>query len=383
MRIMSFLLFVFRTIVRQPARSILCVTGVALAMFLFCAVEAMSRGVRLATEQQATDVTLVVYRENRFCPFSSILPEDYARTIERIPGVVAVSPMAILVSNCRASLDVVTFRGVPPEGLGSAVLHGASLDAATRAAWESRTDAAILGSRIAARRGLTAGDALTVAGVTVHVAGIVESDEPQEQEAVFTHLGFLQRAGRDRVGKVTQFNVRVAEPEALATVAAAIDEEFSTRSEPTSTWPERAFVARAVADIVDLARFARWLGWGALVAVFALVANAIVLSVRERVRDHAVMQTLGYQDRLLTCLILLEGLLLSLLGGGVGLLAAALTSYWTRASFSVEGMSVQLALDGWTVMVGLVVSVVVGVLAALFPAWQATRLRITDCFRAV
>ena len=43
-----------------------------------------------------------------------------------------------------------------------------------------------------------------------------------------------------------------------------------------------AFVARAASDLLEIVRFASWLGWGALAAVFALVANSIVLAVQAR-----------------------------------------------------------------------------------------------------
>ena len=50
---------------------------IALGMFMFYSVQAMENGVRVATTATAEDATLVVYREDRFCPFTSRLPEDY------------------------------------------------------------------------------------------------------------------------------------------------------------------------------------------------------------------------------------------------------------------------------------------------------------------
>ena len=65
-------------------------------------------------------------------------------------------------------------------------------------------------------------------------------------------------------------------------MAKEIDEEFRHEAEPTQTRPERAFVAQAGSDIVEIVGFTRYLGWGCLAAVLALVANAIVLSVVEQ-----------------------------------------------------------------------------------------------------
>src|SRR6187549_717201 len=112
---LKFIPLVFKQIVRHRTRTLLTVTGVATAMFLFASVQAMQNGVREATQTTAKDTTLVVYRQNRFCPATSRLPEYYGDRISKIPGVASVVPMKIVVNNCRTSLDVVTFRGVPEE----------------------------------------------------------------------------------------------------------------------------------------------------------------------------------------------------------------------------------------------------------------------------
>jgi len=369
---------VAKYIVRHRARTLLTLSGVATAMFLFCAVQAMRTGVSEATTEKAGETTLVVYRQNRYCPFASELPQDYTRTIAAIPGVASVTPMRIVVNNCRASLDVVTFRGVEEEALTKfELLEG------TLADWQRRNDAALLGERLASRRGLKVGDRLNAAGVTVSVAGIIASDNPQDQSVAYVHLDFLQRAAGNKQGIVTQFNVRVTDPHKMEEVAAAIDEAFRTSQAPTWTTSEKAFVARAVTDIIELVNFAGWLGLGSLIAIFALVANAISLSVQDRVRDHAVMQTLGYSEGLIARLVVAESLGLSLLGGAVGVGLAAFISWFGRFTFSVEGLSVIVHATATTIAIGLALCAIIGVGAGLLPAMRAARLSTAEAFRAV
>lgn len=375
-----FLPLVAKHILRARGRTALTVSGVALAMFLFCAVQAMRGGVASATQQTSADTTLVVYRENRFCPFTSQLPEDHGRRIASLPGVAEVVPMKVVVNSCRAALGVVTFRGVPEESLASLRLR---LLAGSAEEWARRSDAALVGERLAERRGLSVGDRFSAAGVTAHVAGIIASGNPQDENVAYVHLPFLQRAAGNKAGIVTQFSVRVSDPAQLASVAEAIDEEFRASQAPTWTSPEKAFVARAVADIVELVEFAGWLGIGGLVAIFALVANAITLSVQGRVKDHAVMQTLGYGEGLIVRLVVAESVGLSVLGCALGSAAALAVSRWGRFSLSVEGMSVPVEADAAMLLSGLAVSVAVGVLAGLAPAMRAARLSTAEAFRAV
>lgn len=384
MRLVTFAPLIIKQLVRHPLRTLLTGSGVAVAMFLFCSVEAMREGVARATEVTAEDTTLVVYRENRYCPFTSRLPQYYGPRIEAIDGVVSAVPIRIQVSNCRASLDVVTFRGVPEEAFVEHFVPDFAIVAGSVAEWRRRSDAALVGESLATRRGVRVGDRFSAAGITVSVAGIIRSAEPQDQNVAYTHLGFIQEASRKggTGGVVTQFNVKVESAQLLEPVALAIDEEFSRESDPTSTRPEKAFVAHAAGDILEIVRFASWLGWSALAAVFALVANAIILSVQDRIRDHAILQTLGYAPRHIALLVLAEGTVLGLGGGAVGA-AAALLLTQRRYSLTMEGLNLEVASDPMLIVVGLVLSILLGLLAGVVPAVRAARREITESFRAV
>src|SRR3712207_401053 len=208
---LKFIPLVFKQITRHRTRTLLTIGGVATAMFLFAAIQTMQAGVREATQTTAKDTTLVVYRQNRFCPATSRLPQYYGDRIAKIPGVVSVVPMKIVVTNCRTSLDVITFRGVPEDQFlakyapSLKVLHGSATD------WQSRTAPALVGEPLAARRGCRVAAHLDAVGTTAHAAGTTRSDAPQDQNFAYVHLDFLQRAsGNRKLGVVTQFNVKVA-----------------------------------------------------------------------------------------------------------------------------------------------------------------------------
>jgi len=113
--------------------------------------------------------------------------------------------------------------------------------------WKRRTDAALIGETLATRRGLKPGMMFDAAGITAYIAGVIHSEEPQDQNVAYTALEFVQLAGRDQLGIVTQFNLRVSDPALLEPVAAQIDEMFRTAQEPTATFTEKAFIGRSPA----------------------------------------------------------------------------------------------------------------------------------------
>lgn len=384
-RSLSMFPLVWKQIQRSPIRSALTIAGIAVAMFLFTTVETMRAGVEAATTEQAEDATLIVYRENRFCPFSSRLPEYYGDRIERIEGVRDVIPMKIHVSNCRASLDVVTFRGIPEDDIATIIKGDARISSGSLEDWNRRSDAALVGESLAKRRGIQVGDRFSAAGITVYVAGILASEQPQDRNVAYVHLPFLQesvlRGGTG--GIVTQFSVNVDDPLLMEQVATAIDTEFRHDEHPTTTRSEKAFVGRAARDIVELVGFAGWIGWASLAAVLALIGNAIVLSMRDRIRDHAVLRTLGWTGSLLAWMVLLEGAILGLIGGILGGVAAALVIHFGRFSMTMEGLNVEVVSNPMLAVIGTFIAVLLGILAGAVPAWRAARTEIAQSFRAV
>jgi len=377
----ALLALALKQLTRHRIRSLLTILGVAMGMFLFATVETMQRSLRDATEISAEDTTLVVYRENRFCPATSRLPEHYESQIRKIEGVKEVIPIQIVVNNCGASLDVIAFRGVPPDSLERYApqlkVESGSLDD-----WKKRSDSALLGKHFAARRGLKVGDRFDAAGVTVSVAGIIESDQPQDNNVAYVHLDFLQQASRAGLGIVTQFNVRAESSELLDRVASEIDAVFATDQQPTSTRPEKAFFAQTASELIELVGFTRWLGIGAVAAVLGLVANAVLLVVRGRVKENAVLQTLGYPRGVIGVLVAIEGILLGLAGGAIGVASAFI--FLTSQSYTIgnEGLTMSVVPDMMIVMRALVVAVALGLFASLYPAWKASRAPIVHSLRA-
>lgn len=369
-----------KQLIRHRVRSLLTVAGVAIGMFLFAAVETLQQSLRVATESGAEDNTLVVYRENRFCPMTSRLPEHYQSDMKRIPGVVEVLPIQITVNNCGASLDVITFRGVPPEAL-EAYNPDLEVVAGSFDAWASRGDAALVGRHFADRRGLEPGDQFEAVGVRVWVAGIITSPHPQDNNVAYVHLPFLQQASRVGLGIVTQFNVRVENPADLEPVAEKIDALFASDTAPTVTRPEKAFFAQTASEMIELVGFTRWLGLGAVVAVLGLVANALLLAARSRVQESAIYQTIGFSRTAIGLVMTWEGVLLGLAGGLLGSLGAAAFFHWRSFTLGNEGLTLALRTDISVLVAGLLVAVGLGLLASIWPALEAARRPIVTSLR--
>lgn len=373
--------YAWRSIMRHKARSGLTVLGIAAAIFLFSFIEGLQNGVKAATEDSATQNMLIVYQKSRFCPATSSMPERYASIIEKMPEVESVLPVKIFVNNCRASLDSITFKGVPAHAVTDGrrpleVVEGSTED------FIKRTDGALVGKRLASRRNLKVGDRFKVSDVDVQVSGIFTSDVPGEDNLAYSHLEFLQRAGSvDSLGHVTQFEVALKSTDEIVNVSKKIDAEFKVDEIQTDTKTHKAHIAAATGDLLNLIRFTRWLGLLCVLVVLALTANTIYVMVQDRVKEHAVLQTLGFRGGQLFFLVVTESLMLSVLGGALGTGIAAAVLKYGNLGLGSEGVQVNFLLSPIVVALGMLASSVTGLLAGLLPAMQAAYAPIVDSLR--
>ena len=380
MKLRHTLSLALKQVLRHRVRSLLTVSGVGAGMFLFTSVQTMQHSLARVIHSGADDNVLVVYRENRFCPMTSRLPEHYLSEIQSIAGVTEAIPIQIAVNNCGASLDVITFRGVPPETL---ISYNPELEVVlgSMQQWQSRSDAALVGEHFARRRGLSPGDTFEAVGVRVWVAGVVRSPLQQDNNVAYVHLPFLQQASRIGLGTVTQFNVRVGDTSQIESVAQRIDELFASDQAPTTTRPEKAFFVQTARDMIEMIGFTRWIGLGAVVAVLGLVANALLLAARGRVQESAVFQTIGFSRCAVGSIMVGEGAVLGLAGGLVGSVGATLFFYLKSYTFGNEGITLALAPSLSVTATALGVACALGLLASLWPAWVAAKRPLVESLR--
>jgi putative ABC transport system permease protein len=343
-------------------------------------VESFHTSIKLATEEQAGDDTLIVYRDKRFCPFTSRLPEDYQNKISKLKGVMTVIPVQVVVNNCSTSLDTVTFRGFPDK-LAQVFFKDTNIKAEQIINWQKKSDAAIVGKDLASRRGLRVGDSFDAAGITVRISSILDSDDPQYLNAAYVHLDFLQKASRRGLGEVTQFNVKVHDYREMDSIAKNIDNMFRYDREPTHTRSEKAFVANTAKDMMQLIGFTRWLGLASVFAVLMLIVNTIIIAIRGRVKENAILQCVGFQTEHLVWMTLSESILIGVLGGFLGISVASLILHYGHIAISSEGLTIAFSISPQIAIESIVIAIIIGLIAGIYPAMQSVRSSLVQRLR--
>ena len=381
MTVRDTLLMVRKNLLRRRLRTFLTILGVGLAVMLLVGTESFSAGMDRALKSGDKARTLIVYRKNRYCPQTSFLPERYMEEIRSVEGVESVLPVKVFLNNCRTNLDMITFHGTPVEELLAArdveVLEG-DLEA-----FRQEPDAALVGRVFAARRGLTVGEKFRFGEIVVKVVGIFASSDSTQEAVVLTHLEFLQRAGPvNRLGTVTQFEVRIDDPERADVIGDEIDARLAAAEEPTDTRPLSAFLERATTDLREILTFGRMFGLACVVVVVVLVANTIYMAVNERRRELGVMRAVGFKAPHLALMVLGESAVIAVTGGVLGLLGMAAVINFTGLAVGVEGVQVSFAMTLPVVLGSLGLTIAAAVAASLLPAWQAARIDVIKAIRS-
>lgn len=346
-------------------------------MFVFCFVGSVQKGLDRLTHGADADRSLIVFQENRFCPTSSRLPQDYAKKIEKIAGVIEVVPTQVWTNNCRASLDIVVFNGADPAQIQAN--RPIRLTQGDWAQFSSRRDAAIVGKNVAQRRGIESGDQFSIGNLSVKVAGIFESTVPSEENLIYTSLDFLQfTEGLDATGLVTQHEVLLSSEANPDQVAREIDQVLRAGPVATTTRRKGAFQASTLSDLVDLIGFAHWLGYACVGLVLALVATTTVMSVQDRIKEYAILQTIGVRPLRTLRLVIAESTLLCFAGGMLGTCLALLALTLGGFAIGAEGATIAFRPDVSLFLSGVVVSLSVGLIAGLPPAIQAATVPIVN-----
>ncbi len=340
----------------------------------------VQEGLKKLTTSSDADRSLIVFQENRFCPTSSRLPEDYARKIRQLTGVRDVMPIQVWTNNCRASLDIVVFNGAAPEQIRQN--RPLALISGTWEEFTKRRDAAIIGQSVAQRRGLQVGDQFTIGGLSVRVVGIFLSTVATEENLIYTSLAYLQLAhDKNGAGLVTQHEVLLTETADPDSVAREIDDMLEPGPVATTTRRKGAFQVSTLSDLVDLIGFAHWLGYACVGLVLSLVATTTVMSVQDRIREYAVLQTIGVRPFRTMRLVLTESTIQCMIGGISGTLTAAALLHFGGFAIGAEGAmiafrpSIQLGLSG------ILVSTMTGIIAGIVPAIQVATLSIVSALR--
>jgi putative ABC transport system permease protein len=377
----------WRNTLRHPLRAALTILGMAVAVLAFAllrtVVAAWYSGVNAASPAR------LVTRNAISLIFP--LPIAYLPKIRAVPGIASVAYGNWFGGTYiderhffpQFAVDVRNYFPIYPEYV---MPEGQKL-----AFFQDRRGAAV-GQALATRYGWKLGDSIILKG-TIYpgewqfvIRAIYKGAESTTDESrFFFHWDYLnetlKKQGSSRADNVGWFLIKVARPDLAPQVAAQVDALFKNSLAETITETEQAFQLGFVAMTSAILVAIQVVSWVVIGVILVVLANTMAMSARERRGEYAILKTMGFKARHLALLIFGESLILALAGGLLGELLTFPAVHFFKTQL---GQYFRVfPLTNATLALGLAVALLVGLLAAVLPAWRASRLSIAAALRKV
>jgi putative ABC transport system permease protein len=380
---MSYQGFVWKNGTRNKRRTILTMLSVALALFVLSTLVTFVKEVDRNLDE--TNPLRLITRHA--VSLVNDLPERYWAQIENIPGVVAVSPYSWFggIYIDQANTDFFQFA-VDPKPFFD-IYTEIRLPPEQKEAFMKERTAIIVGRRKAEKHGWKVGDRITLKS-TIYPVDLeftirgIFTGTPNQEAGVYFQWTYLEEA-LNRPGIAGTYWVRVDSTESVPRISETIDAMFHNTDAPTKTETEQAFTMNFISMLGNLKALIATISGVIIFTILLITANTMAMSVRERIREIAVLKALGFRRPKVLGLLMSEGVLMTFIGGLIGCLGARLVfSALDMAAFS-QGFFQELDVTWRIIALGLTISVLVGLASAGIPAYRAANLTVADGLRHV
>jgi len=379
---MKFVPLILANLFRKKLRTTLTIGSFAVALFLFGLLAVVRGAFNQGIDVAGSDRLVIVNKVSIIQP----LPFSYRDQILRIPGVKAITFDCWFGGVYQDERNFIPQFAIDTQNQRTVFSELIVPDDQWKAFLEDR-EGAIAGANTAKRFGWKVGDRIPIKGTIYqgtwefNLRGIYTGERPSDDRTQFWfHYGYLDERRQFGKGEVGWYTVRVDNPDDSPRIAKAIDSEFANSPYETKTDTEKAFATSFVKQAGNIGFLIRAIGGVVFFTLLLVTGNTMAIAVRERTGELAVLKAVGFTDRFVLLLVLGESLVISAVGGVIGL---TLSKLFTLSGDPTRGLLPFFYLPTSSILMGLGVAVAVGILAGILPATSAMRLRVVDALRKV
>lgn len=360
---------ILRNLWRRKMRTLLTVLGIAVGVAAVVALSAFGEGMASGFEKafRSSSADLTVSKRDAIIAYLSDVDESIGDVIRGIGGVDEVAGTVIGMLQMPGAPYFIV-KGEEPKGF--TIQHYRIIDGRPLGGKKE----ILLGKTAAKNFKKQVGDRFRVNDVSYLVVGIYETGIAMEDGGAVMGLSDAQRAFGER-GQVSYLSVKVRDPRRLDRIKEAIETRL----------PEVAATRSGEATMQDEAlNLYRSFGW--FLGIFAILVgglgmmNTIVMSVLERTREIGVLRALGWRRRRVIAMIFGESLVLALVGGILGIALGVDLMGLAQLVPEVESM-LQGVLTPTIFAQALATALLLGTVAAIYPAYRAALLQPVEAMR--
>jgi len=361
---------------RSRARTILTLLSAIVAFLLFGILNGIGAYLNQAVERAHLDILVTNSAGGLPMPF------PYLARIQSVAGVKSTTHLTQAAGYYKTPRNRLAIFAADPGTFFRTVSDMQSSEGDQKAIGETRIGALITPA-MARKYGWKRGDAISIradrtpqkngsADWRFQIVGFFNIDAAPDAPILMTNYSYFDAARATGTGTVQQALTLIGNPANAGVISNAIDGIFVNSPVQTRTMSQKDAAQSALARVGNIAFFLNAIIAAVFFTLLLLVGNALMQSFRERIREFAVMKTLGFSDTKIAALVMAEALVLCVAAAVIGLTVA-----WIGLPLFGKATGGILPHPPWGVAgLGMIVALLVGLVCGTIPAWKANRLTI-------
>lgn len=375
--------FILKNALRNKRRATLSVLSVAVSLFLLVTLLVALREITLPPSDVGAALRVAVRNK---ISIANLLPARQLPTIERIPGVTAVTPFTWYGGKYKNE-EGMTFAqfAMNPKKLRS-VFTEARMKPEEYEAFETIKDSCLLGKITADKYNLKVGDRITLPS-TVYpctldfmIVGIY-SGTPDDRNMLFRQ-DYLDE-GSGVTGMVGMWWLKVDSAEDMPRVIEAINKAFENTSAEVRAETERAFQLGFISMWGNIKLLVTLVSSAVVFTLLLVTASTMSMAIRERFRELAILKAIGYRRRELFAFILAESFALAMAGAVIGVGGAYLLFSYGDVAKMTNGIFVMLEVTPKIMGIGAAVAALLGIVASIMPSLAVAKMSVVEGLKSL
>ena len=385
---MRFLHLILRSLLRSRRRTILTILSLGVSVFLVATLQGILGTLDGFSHNPDASSRIAVRHKTSL---ANLLPLRYGDWIRQQPEVEAVMALQWFGGVYQDPRNFFANFAAEPEYLTRIFkeeIRGYS-ESEFNTFLKDR-NGCVVGQALATKFGWKVGTVVPLQGTIfpitprLTIRGIFHSKRSADEMALYFHYKLLEEGVPRMKGKVGSFWVRVRNPNDVPHVIELIDHRYHDALEPTLSETENAFQLEFLKMLGDYATMIHTITAAVLFAILIVTASTMAMTIRERTTEIAVFRAMGFRGTQVLGFLMAEGVLLTALGGLLGIGLAQLTAGFLRASAgAVVPWLADFQLPAETLLFCLQATLAVGLLSTFIPAYQAVRRPIVEGLRSL
>jgi putative ABC transport system permease protein len=392
---LEYIEFIVRGLQRTRSRTFLTLLGIIIGIAVIVAMVSITQGMKSTMEGQLaklggdkiTVMSAGIFGAG-FGPPQEFVPfeESQLREIERIPGVKRVAPYLVKIAK-------VEFRGEETE----TYIYGATEDGIDmyreflsiktgREIKEGEKGVVNIGAWVAKNmfdNEVHVGDTLTIKGEKFKVVGIYNEIGNRDDDSTIT-MSMESAQELFDSDEISYISVEAESEEVVGELSKKIEDRLKKMrgGKDFEVLTTKQLVER-IAVVLDIVEFVlAGIASISLIVGGVIVMNTMLVSVLERTREIGVMKATGATVNWILGIFLLESGLMGLIGGGLGVIIGTIIAKVIEMIGQKHiGSMFITVVSGKLVLAALLLSLSLGILSGIYPAWRAAKLDPVEALR--